>query len=289
MNSFQRVIKYCAIAFAVVLAVGIISAIASAIFAVASAVTGAGFSVNEDKKLLDYEKDFTNVTSLNINHYTGELKIKTGDTFRVEASNVPEDFTTRVRGDGTLDIYESRNSFHFLWFNFNHNSWNSKITVYLPENFIAESAKIDSGAGKVDISALHADKLTISGGAGNIIAESLTADDEINIDGGFGNINFKNVNFKNTDFDCGFGNINVSGVIDGDCKIDSGVGNINMDLQGNADKYDFNVDTGVGTVRVNGEKIGDDYRSHNNADYSFRIDGGVGNINIDFTNKGNGF
>lgn len=289
MNSFQRVIKYCAIAFAIVLAVGIISAIANAIFAVATAVTGAGFSINKDEKLVDYEKDFTGVTSLDINHYTGELKIKTGDTFRVEASNVPEDFTARVSGDGTLNLYESRNRFHFLWFNFSHNSWNSKITVYLPENFIAESAKIDSGAGKVDISALHAEKLKISGGAGNITAENLTADDEINIDGGVGNIDLTNVNFKDADFDCGVGELNVSGAIDGDCKIDSGVGNIDMDLQGNADQYNFNVDTGLGAVRVNGEKLGDDYRSHNNADYSFRIDGGVGNINIDFTEKGNGF
>lgn len=285
MNSFQRVIKYCAIGFAIVLAVGIITGIASAIFAVASAVSGSSLSIKNNDKFIDYGKDFTGVTSLDISHYTGEFRIETGETIRVEATNVPEDFTARVSENGTLNIYEQNN--RFPWFHFKRNSWNSKITVYLPETFIAENVKIDCGAGKVYISALHTDKLKISAGAGNITGERLTVDDEVSIDGGIGNIDFTDVNFKDTDFDCGVGDFRVSGVIEGDCDLDSGVGNIDMNIQGNADQYDFNVDTGVGTVRIDGEKIGDDYRSHNNADYLFKIDGGVGNIDIDFTERGN--
>jgi len=290
MNSFQRIIKYCAIAFAIILAVGIISGIASVVFGVVTVVSG-GVRYNHDgnDNRINFSQDFTNVKSLDIENSTGSLYIKTGDTFRVEAENVTEGFQAKVSGNGKLTVNESSHGIQFFWFNINNfNNPNSKITVYLPEGFVAENAKIDTGAGKVTIDALAADSLVISAGAGNITGDKLTAED-VSIDGGVGSVSLSNVNFKDADFNCGVGNLKVDGVLLGKNKVDSGVGEVDLELIGNEKDYDFNIDSGIGSIRIDGKKISEGYKTHNDADNSLEIDGGVGNVRIDFTQQSNGF
>lgn len=279
MSSFQRVIKYCAIAFAVFLAVSIISGIASAVFAVVTAISGVSY-MQSDARLTDFSKDFENVRSVDINHSLGELNIKTGDTFRVEGINVPNEFRASISMNGTLNVSERRT--HFPWFNIGNFKHRSIITIYLPENFIAEDTKIESGFGNVTIDALHTQNLKISGGAGNITGNNISAENDSNINGGMGNITLNNVNFNDAAIDGGVGNINIDGKLLGDNKIGCGVGEIQLSLLGNKDNYNFNVDTGVGLVRINGEKIQDNYYDNSNADNKIKIDGGVGNVNIDF-------
>jgi len=283
MSSFQRVIKYCAMAFAIFLAVTIISGIVSVVVTVVSAVSGDSI-FNNNKEKINYEENFTDVTSLDIDINTGQLIIMSGDTFRVEAENVTKDFQTKVSDNGTLIIDESKNNVHFFGFNFNgFNNTNSKITLYLPATFISKDTEINTGAGKVTIEKLDTESLLISTGAGNISGNNINAE-EVKIDGGVGNTDFEEVSFKNADFNCGVGNLNIKGELLGDNTIDCGVGEVKLELTGNVDDYQLNIDSGVGTVRVNGEKIKDSYQNNNRADNSIEVDGGVGNVRIDFMN-----
>jgi DUF4097 and DUF4098 domain-containing protein YvlB len=282
MSSFQRVIKYCAIAFAILLAVGIISGIVQVAVAVVSVVSGNTFTVRNEKTV-DYEEAFENVRSINIDIATGDLTIKTGDTFRVEAVNVTNGFKAKMSGNGTLLIDENHNNLRFFWFNLNgiYNP-NSKITVYLPADFVAKRADINCGAGKVTIEKLQADDLVISAGAGNINGSELTAK-EVKIDGGVGNVDLEKVQFEDADFNCGVGNLRVEGSLLGDNKIDCGVGEVNLELQGNEEDYDLDIDAGIGTIRLNGEKISKGTRRNSDAENSIKIDGGVGSVKINFT------
>lgn len=280
MTQFQKVIKYCAIAFAIFLAIGIISGIASAVFAVVSAVSGnVGLSFG-DTKTIDVAESFTGVKSLDLENSTGSLKIMTGDTFRIEAEKVSENFEAKVNGDGVLHITENDSDFHFWGFNLNGlNSPNSKITLYIPADFIAEETKIDTGAGAVSIEGLQTEYLYISAGAGNIAGDGLSAD-EVKIDGGVGNVELDEVEFQDADFDCGVGNLNIQGVLTGKNKIDCGVGGVSLDLIGDLQDYNLDIDSGVGTIRVNGEKISNETEIDNNGDNSIKIDGGVGDVRI---------
>jgi DUF4097 and DUF4098 domain-containing protein YvlB len=221
MSSFQKVIKYCAIAFAVILAVGIISGIATAVTSVISAATGASV-FHYDRETVDYTNSFTDVQSLNIQVTAGQLNIKNGDTFRVEGENVTKNFRARVSDNGTLNV-EDGAEFHFLWFNFNgFHSPDTRITVYLPSDFIAKDANISTGAGKATIDELHAEKLLVSTGAGNLNGSNMSAD-KVKIDSGVGTITFDDVSFQDAEFDNGVGNLNVKGELLGDSTIDCGV------------------------------------------------------------------
>lgn len=280
MTSFQKVIKYCAIAFAILLAVGIISGMASAAFAVVSAVSGNfGYSFHSEKTI-DVSESFTDVKSLDIDNSTGNLKIMTGDTFKVEAEKVSENFEANVSSNGVLHISENESDFEFFGFNFDgFDSPNSKITLYLPSDFAAEEAKIDTGAGTVTIEGLHSDYLYISAGAGNITGNNLAAE-EVKIEGGVGNVELEGVEFTDADFNCGVGNLDLQGVLLGNNKIDCGVGEVTLDLTGNLEDYDLDIDSGVGTIRVNGEKISEEENIDNDGANSIKVDGGVGDVRI---------
>ena len=279
MNSFQRTIKYIAIGFAVFLAVVIISAIINVGVIIASTVSG-GLALNKTKTI-DFSETFTDVSSLEVSNSTGKLTILEGDTFKVEAENVSKSFEAKVTNGGTLKILDNSQNINFLWFHFNgFNNPNSKITVYLPEDFIAEDIKLDTGAGNVDISDVQTDYLLLSAGAGNIDGSNITAK-KVKVDGGVGNVNLDNVNFINSDFDCGVGNLTVEGTLLGKNKLDCGVGDVNLDLTGDINDYDIKVDAGVGNIRLNGEKISSEYRNNKSSSNSIDIDGGVGNVTIE--------
>jgi hypothetical protein len=165
MNEVQRIIKYCAIAFAIILSVTIISAIARVAFSVAHAVSGGSMEIGRwSKKTIDVSKTFTGVESLDVDNSTGELKIKTGEEFKVEANNVSEYFETRV-SNGKLIIKDRGIGIHFRWFHVDGSrNPKSKITLYIPEGFKAAEARIGTGAGNVSVENLQADKLFINAG-----------------------------------------------------------------------------------------------------------------------------
>ncbi len=291
MNSLQRVIKYCAIALAVILAIGIISAIVNLVFGIVSFSSGRvttrshsftrSYSSEDSGKIVDFEGDFDGVKSLNIDNSTGELRIETGDTFRVEAEDVLEGFEAEVKNDGELCVTDNESDFRFFGFHLNGiNNPSSKITIYVPENFYADEVKVESGAGTVNIDQLSTDYLYISAGAGNITVNNVSAG-KVKMDGGVGSVNFRDVNFTDADFICGVGGLNLSGVLLGDNKFDCGVGSVDLDLTGNLSDYDLDIDSGVGNIRVNGDKVSENELRNRSAANSIEVEGGVGDVSID--------
>jgi DUF4097 and DUF4098 domain-containing protein YvlB len=278
MSSFQRVIKYVAIAFAVLLAVGIISGIASAAINIISAVTGKSFFGYNEKRI-DFSSDFIGVESLDISNSAGNMYIVVGDTFRVEAENVLDSFQAEVTGNGTLTVSEDDKAFQ--WFNFlNFGNHKSKITVYLPEDFVADKAYINTGAGDLQIDKLNSEDLAINAGAGNVRGNNMTAE-RTKIDGGVGNITLSGVSFTEANLQCGVGSMKLDGELQGDNKLDCGIGDIDLELKGDREDYDIDIDSGIGTIRVDGKKVSE-LDQDNDAMNSIKVNGGIGKVNIDF-------
>lgn len=283
MNNFQRTVKYIAMAFAVVLAIGIVSGIANIVFSVLSVITGHTFENREGTVV--FNETFVDVRSLDIDNNYGKLDIKTGDTFRVVAENVSASFEAKVTGDGRLKISDDhRDGLFFLFYIGGFGKRSSRITVYLPEDFIAEEADLDTGAGAVTIEGLNAEKLKISTGAGGLIGEAISAE-KAEINGGVGSLILNDVKLSNANIDCGVGTVSIQGTMLGENKVDCGIGEVVLDLSGNADDYDMNIDAGLGSIRLNGKKISGDYDKDNHAAHSLKVDGGVGSVTIDITEQ----
>jgi hypothetical protein len=275
MNTFQRVMKYIAIAFAIFLTIVILGGIVSVVSGLASFIFGG------EVKTIDYSKEFNNVEMLNIKHKAGKLSVRPGDGFKVEASNVSDDFRAEVI-NGTLFIEEPDFMRRFLWFNFGTSRERSVITVYVPEDFVAKRIDIDSGAGDVSLEDLSADYLKINAGVGKLYGKRLTAM-RVDADGGVGDIRLTDVNFTDVDFDCGVGSIELSGMIFGRSELECGVGSVDVKVNGAREDYALKVSSGLGTVRVNGDKVSGDYRDNYKSDNTISIEGGIGEVSITFT------
>lgn len=275
MNTFQKVIKYLAIAFAILLTVGILTSIVGIVSGV--------FSIFEEDEgtVIDYSMDFKDIEALDINHNIGKLSVKIGNTFRVEASNVSDRFRAEAV-KGTLVIEEPDIISRFLWFDFGSKNRKSIITVYVPEDFIAKRINIDSGVGNVILENLTAERLIINAGVGDIYGKGLTAK-RVDTKGGVGEIELIDVNFTDVDFESGVGDINVEGIIIGKSEIDCGIGDVKVRIEGARIDYALRINGGLGNIRVNGSKVSGEYSDSYNADNTIRIEGGIGNLNIDFS------
>lgn len=281
MNSFQRTVKYIAMAFAIVLAIGIVSGIVNIVFAILSVITGSGFEEREGK--IDFSKTFTDVRSLDIDYSSGRLIIQRGDTFQVVAENIADSFEAKVTGNGTLEISDEHRDDKFFWFHIKGITHpDSRITIYLPEDFVADKAVVETGTGSVKINGLETAMLTVTTGAGNITCEDISAQ-EARIESGAGSVILKDVNLSDADLECGVGSMKIEGLLLGKSMVECGVGGVVMDLSGNTDDYDMDINTGLGSRRLNGKRIPNEYIRDNHADNSLMVDCGIGSVRIDIT------
>lgn len=273
MNTFQKVIKYVAMAFAVLLTVGILTGIVGLITVVST--------INDkDEDTIDYQMVFDKFESMDIQNGYGKLSIKPGDGFRIEAYNVSKDFNARVV-NGTLTVDEAKFVKKFLWINFGTRvNKKSNITIYVPDNFSAKSIEINSGAGEVNLENFTTERLIIDAGVGDLRANNILAN-KVEVSGGVGSISFTDVDFTDVDFDSGVGNLRLDGVIRGESEFDFGVGSVKLKIEGKREDYALKI-SGLGRVSVNGDKVSSNYSDNYRSNHTIRIDGGVGDVDIEF-------
>lgn len=212
-----------------------------------------------------------------------------GKDIVVELTNVHKDYLvekknhTLVLKDPDMDFH-SFNQNHF--FDLLENAGKERkatIQITLPKDFIANEIELDGGVGDITLEKVTAKELDIDAGTGNINGFQVTAE-SVDIDGGTGNMEFTDSAFGDTDIDAGVGNVIFSGTAHGRTTIDCGVGNTKFSLSDSKNNYALSLEKGLGTIRLNGDKVKfeDNYSENSGAPYSLNITGGVGNVTIDF-------
>lgn len=275
MSTSQKVIKYLAIAFAIFLVVSIISGIVMGVLAFTN------IFVNDDteeiKYIADYEDvfDINEVKNLDIELDIAKLNIVKSDKLGILAYNLIEDFDCEVK-NGTLKILED--------INMNRKVFNTEktpyITLYIPEDFKFENVNIKSGVGNIDVEKIDANKLEVTFGAGNFEAENITVN-ETDFNGGVGELKITNSNLGILNFKAGVGETEIESTLSDSSKIECGVGNVTLSLLGEKEEYCFDIETGLGNISLDGEKVKNGTFGNKEAK-SVNVKGGIGNIKIKF-------
>ena len=267
MNETHKVIKILAICFAIVIIANIFGAIITGI----SLFTNIDFNNSETKK--DFIEDYNNITNIEIDVDASSITIINGDNFRVEATNISDNFVSKT-DNNTLKIKETKQ-------NFLEDTSNSKIIVYIPENSNLNDIEIDSGAGATTISQISAQKLDIDLGAGTLNINNSNFKNT-NIDGGAGTIKISGSTLNNLDLNAGVGKVEITSDITGISEIECGVGEVTLNLPTNKDNYTISFEKGLGKLKIdNEEHAGNTYGRGTN---KITLEGGIGNININFEN-----
>lgn len=270
MIKTQRIIKYFAIAFALFLVLNIISTLMYGIISISSIFDNdiTDTSTTENLDMLEINN---NVKTLKINVKSVNVIVKEGSDFKIETNNKYIDY---IEENNKLFITEKNHS----WLN-KHNTGN--LIIYVPVNYIFDEISLENGAGKIEISTINVQKLNLVLGAGNTNIQNITVSKSADIDGGAGEVIIENGSINNLDIDMGVGKLTLHSSLIGTTEISAGIGDMSINLIGSLDDYQINLEKGIGTAVLNGEKMKND-TYYGSGESIIEIDGGVGSIKINF-------
>jgi len=293
MNSREQNIKNGAIAFAIVLAVVIISIMCIGIYSVFSLfIPGSDDNTTGESFYELYVGQKPD--AIIIDNSVGQLTIKSGASFEVSGTNVLKNFSCKFK-DGTLTVDNSSKKNIKL-----SETSKSTLIITVPQNTELELLDISTGAGNCTITDITTDKFNIETGAGNATVTKLISD-KVTVEAGAGNIEFSSSSLNDLKFNCGVGNLDITdsdvsgkceiecGVgnfnlknseLAGDWEVDCGVGEFNLDLNGKLEDYEIDISSSVGKIKLNGKTYKEIDKLNKGADNSIKIDGGVGAITI---------
>lgn len=278
MTSFQKIIKYGAIAFAIYLCFLIIGMIIFGITAIFGITTGLEMFENRKDNvamITKWGQEYTNITTMDINLSVCKLAIKKGDTLKVDVSNVSDQFKCEAEGN-KLKI-EDKNLQKSI---FNTIDYKPEVTIYIPENMGFEEVTIETGVNETNIEYLKADKINLEMGVGKYQVNSLSANyAKIKAGAGEANINYANV--EELKLDGGVGKLVLTSKITKKADISSGVGKMELNLIGLVTDYQIKAEKGLGNFMVNNQRITEN-QTLGNGDVTIKIEAGVGETTVNF-------
>lgn len=268
MTTFQKVVKGLAVAFAIFLILNICFGILSAI--------GIVFGISDvysNAKKIDIVREFDNssIDDIDISASISKIYLLKGDNIKVEATSVNEN-TIIKEERGKLIISEKDKN------NFFKSKKTSEIRIYLPEDIYIRNFELDSGVSDTFIEILRADRVSLNLGVGNVTLSKIFSNNT-KINSGVGNLEITDGEIGNVDFKLGVGNTNINTILNGNGKIECGVGDVDINLLRSIDGYQIDVDKGLGTVKLNNQKISDNVKYGEGLNKVY-IKAGLGNINI---------
>lgn len=268
MRSWHYIIKYAAIALAILLIIGVFSILMHVL-----SYFIPFFSSNTTGEMKTYEVG-SDITVLDIDIHQVDLEVMTAldSNFKVESNY---NYLSVLEKDNELHIQDKR-GFHF------NIRGNAVLKLYVPYGKVLEKADINTGTGTTDLENLQTKVIKLELGAGKAVLEKISVVDHAFVDAGAGKVVIKDSQFKNLDLDMGVGNFEFSGLLLGKNVLKQGVGSSQIDLVGSLDDYTIHVEKGLGSVRVGKENVKDNTQL-GQGDRVISCKGGVGSVKIDFT------
>ncbi len=262
MTTFQRVIKYLAMALAVALIIGIVSGALGLL-----GLFGA-LSDRTDGTMEVYSLSST-LHELELEIHAAHVTIRQGDTAQVESDL--KDLTVKEK-NGRLIIRQPRRLFTREY---------GEVTLTLPATVALDAAVIIAGAGNVTVEALTVRDLTMTLGAGEAVLQNLAVSEDTEIDGGAGALTVQNSTLHGLDLSMGVGKLTMTAALTGESEISCGVGEVDLTLTGGRETYRVEVTKGLGNATVDGNAVKGETVIGNGVN-SVEITGGVGTLTVNF-------
>lgn len=262
-EEIQKVIKYLAILFAVLIVGSIFSALVSTVaYFTNSSIGFNSIKLNTEMKVIS--GDESDIKEIEIDLKASHLEFETGNEFRVETNNKNIKYEYE---DSKVIIKETSYDYYR----------NSSLVITVPKTKISRF-KINVGSGKTTIKDLEVDDMEFSLGAGKVYIEGLKVNEKFIVESGAGKLNIKDAEINNIELEHGAGETNITGILNGKSRINHGIGELNIKLQESKDLYKIKVSKGLGDIRLNGKKV--EEGSFGDGDKTLDINGGLGEINI---------
>ena len=270
----KRIIKYAAVAFALILAASIIGGCLTAGVAVVRKLVektadretteggrteaaenglwhrdengdiifmGIRFGNNGAVKSGSEEFAGKEISAMEIEGLSGELILEAwdGNTILVTYENIAEEYEIFQDGE-VLKIQCDKG-----WLSIN-TSFNQlpKIHVQVPANQVLENVNVDKGSGSMKMTGITADSIQVDSGSGSVNISEVSGE-ELAVESGSGSVKISGVAVKEFRVDSGSGSVTVEEVAAEKTVLDSGSGTVTVK---NSSVGETRVDTGSGFV-----------------------------------------
>jgi hypothetical protein len=237
-------------------------------------------------------ESYDGVNAIDMEIGYGDVKIVTGNEFSIDAENLMDDSMESYVSDGTWTIRQNEDNFHVFGLRFPAKQmlrWNDnlvpRITITIPEDFVAKNFNLNINAGSVTAEAIQAENGDFKVDAGKLEINRLVINGKSQYNVGAGEMRLNDIEVNDISVDCGVGNIEIDGTIKGDNNIKCGIGEVDLNLSGDEEDYSYEVNSGIGNVSINDDRyhnLSNHIIDNEGADNYFYLDCGIGNIIVEF-------
>lgn len=250
----------------------------------------SGFSLRKEATYSFAEGYEQEIKSLDFDIDYGHVKLLLGDKFSIDADGLFEEgsFESVVK-NGVWTIrnvsYDKVNVFGWRIpvITIFGDRYEPDIVITIPKDFVADDITLNLGAVRLEAERLRSNTGKFQIGTGDANIEQLEVTEKSSFDVGAGSMRLNRVDIRNITVDCGVGYISLEGKITGKNEVTCGVGKVKMDLEGDIEGYSYDIQSGIGSVTVNGKNyVGSvDRNAKKEALGSFEMECGIGNITLD--------
>lgn len=263
MTPLQKTIKYCAMIFALILAVSIIGGIAQAALSFFSLFSAD--KTQETGELYGVHLQSEDTHSLEIELTNAHLSIVSGESFALQTDSKSIDAETKK---GTLIIEGYAVS-------------TARVILTVPEDMTFTKAEIALNAGSFTAEDFSADRLDFEIGIGKVKFDSVSVSEKSDIEIGVGKAEFVSSYFANTETELGIGKLAYQGTLSGKCSFDLGITHSEFEYFLGGEDGGYSYECGIGYITLDGKNFGQTLTASSDDKSNFvKAENGIGTINI---------
>ena len=267
MKTTHKIIKYLAIA----LAVAIIAGIFTSLISLANGFSGLNFAFKGSKTDVDKVLGGSESSLLYVEIAASKVNIRNGKILSGVTDN--EYIDIKTEGNKLVAIEREHSKV-----NVNEDTY---LDITVPSGIEFEKIVVITGAGSIYAEELTAVEFKLSVGAGEMEIDDLVVTQKADMESGAGNLTVKNGIIANLDAEMGVGKAKIRAKLIGECDLESGVGSLELTLLGGKENYKFDVSSGIGSVKIDGETVVGEKTLGSGPD-KIDVDCGIGNIDVVF-------
>lgn len=247
---------------------------------------------------ISVQDDLAAFDKLDVNISLGDVDVVPSDHFGLDLSWRGKNYELHYTNEnGLLKVWSTSVPNIGINLDFGMN-YDGKVTVYIPEGTQLKDAAVYTSMGDIDLSGFNAESLDVSASMGSVSLTNAVVGDGI-LDLAMGDLNVSTVNAESLEFilsmgkleaydisttkelimENAMGDMEVQGSLGGKTEASASMGEVT--ITSDLSDYGYDLNTSMGTVRVNGDKRGDEASQSGGTNF-ITVDNSMGDIDVDF-------